>query len=68
MYVKKGFQGSNIGKGLVQTAIQEAKSRFHDIAIGLEVRADNVKAFNLYKKQDFKRLIIMLRRHQISLS
>ncbi|AQX10603.1 hypothetical protein BAY32_15840 [Elizabethkingia ursingii] len=56
MYVKKGLQGSNIGMGLVQTAIQEAKSRFHDIAIELEVRADNVKAFNLYKKAGFQEI------------
>ncbi|MCL1667108.1 GNAT family N-acetyltransferase [Elizabethkingia ursingii] len=56
MYVKKGFQGSNIGMGLVQAAIQEARSRFINITIELEVKPNNARAFNLYKKAGFQEI------------
>lgn len=56
MYVKKGFQGKNIGYGLIVALINEAHSRFGDIEITLEVTDKNDKAFNLYKKSGFKEI------------
>lgn len=56
MYVKVGFQGKNIGLELILAVIQEARCRFHNIEIELEVRPDNTKAFNLYKKAGFEEI------------
>lgn len=56
MYVRKGFQGNNIGMELILTVIQEARCRFHNIEIELEVKPDNIKAFNLYKKAGFEEI------------
>ncbi|XJR88782.1 GNAT family N-acetyltransferase [Elizabethkingia anophelis] len=56
MYVRKGFQGKNIGRELILEIIQEARCRFHNIEIELEVRPDNTKAFNLYKKAGFEEI------------
>jgi ribosomal protein S18 acetylase RimI-like enzyme len=36
---------------LILAVIQEAKCRFHNIEIELEVKPDNIKAFNLYKSR-----------------
>lgn len=57
MYVKKGFQGKNIGMELIQAVIREARYRFHNIEIELEVKPDNIKAFNLYKRAGFENII-----------
>ncbi|MCL1688771.1 GNAT family N-acetyltransferase [Elizabethkingia anophelis] len=57
MYVRKGFQGNNIGMELIRAVIQEARYRFHNIEIELEVKPDNINAFNLYKKAGFEEII-----------
>ncbi|REC60732.1 GNAT family N-acetyltransferase [Chryseobacterium pennae] len=54
MYVKKGFQGKNIGSGLVQAVIHEANEKFTVNEIYLEVAANNHSAYQLYKKNGFK--------------
>ncbi|MCT3761446.1 GNAT family N-acetyltransferase [Elizabethkingia anophelis] len=59
MYVRKGFQGNNIGMELIRAVIQEARYRFHNIEIELEVKPDNINAFNLYKKQDLKKSLMI---------
>lgn len=53
MYVKKEFQGKNIGQGLIEAVIHEAGRRFNDIEIFLEVAPGNDKAYNLYRKTGF---------------
>ncbi|UKB85711.1 GNAT family N-acetyltransferase [Chryseobacterium sp. MEBOG06] len=56
MYVKKDFQGQNIGFGLIQAVINEVKNRFNTIEILLEVTPGNDKAFYLYRKIGFKEI------------
>jgi len=58
MYVKENYQGKNIGFGLVQSVINEAESRFKDIEILLEVTANNLAAYHLYKKLGFEETIV----------
>jgi ribosomal protein S18 acetylase RimI-like enzyme len=53
MYVKEEYQGRNIGLHLIQKVIEEACSHFKSIEIYLEVKHNNAKAFNLYKKIGF---------------
>lgn len=56
MYVKKNYQRKNIGFGLIQSVIHEAENRFNDIDITLEVTANNVSAYHLYKKLGFEEI------------
>ncbi|RQO32989.1 N-acetyltransferase [Chryseobacterium sp. KBW03] len=56
MYVKKEFQGRNIGQGLIEAVIHEACKKFNDIEIILEVTPGNNKAYNLYKKIGFQEI------------
>ncbi|REC77524.1 GNAT family N-acetyltransferase [Chryseobacterium elymi] len=53
MYVKEEYQGKNIGLNLIRKIIKEADDQFKDIEIYLEVKNNNTKAFNLYKKVGF---------------
>ncbi|WP_228406492.1 MULTISPECIES: GNAT family N-acetyltransferase [unclassified Chryseobacterium] len=53
MYVKREFQGKNIGQGLIEAVIHEAGRQFNDIEIFLEVTPGNDKAYNLYRKTGF---------------
>ncbi|MGN7757953.1 GNAT family N-acetyltransferase [Chryseobacterium sp. 22532] len=53
MYVKEEYQGRNIGLHLIQKVIEEVCSHFKSIEIYLEVKHNNAKAFNLYKKIGF---------------
>lgn len=53
MYVQKGFQGKNLGLRLLEGTINEAKTRFGEIPILLEVSKTNLPAFTLYKKAGF---------------
>ncbi|WP_106916078.1 GNAT family N-acetyltransferase [Chryseobacterium aurantiacum] len=57
MYVRKGFQGKNIGSGLIQAILNEAHSRFKGIEIVLEVTPKNDRAYHLYKKIGFQEVI-----------
>ncbi|MGU3374779.1 GNAT family N-acetyltransferase [Chryseobacterium sp. M5A1_1a] len=57
MYVREGFQGKNIGFGLIQAIINEANSRFKGIEIVLEVTPKNDRAYHLYKKMGFQEVI-----------
>ncbi|MDH6252994.1 ribosomal protein S18 acetylase RimI-like enzyme [Chryseobacterium sp. H1D6B] len=58
MYVKENYQGRNIGLDLIQAVINEAENRFNGVEIFLEVKTDNVKAYQLYKKFGFQEVII----------
>lgn len=53
MYVKREFQGKNIGQGLIEAVIHEAGRQFNGIEILLEVAPGNDKAYHLYKKTGF---------------
>lgn len=53
MYVKRDFQGKNVGQGLIEAVIHEAGRQFNDIEIFLEVIPGNDKAYNLYRKTGF---------------
>lgn len=53
MYVKKEYQGKNIGLALIQKIIEEADKEFKDLEIYLEVKNTNVKAYRLYQKIGF---------------
>ncbi|PWN69476.1 GNAT family N-acetyltransferase [Chryseobacterium phosphatilyticum] len=57
MYVKKEFQGKNIAYELIHSTINEARKRFKDIEIFLEVAPDNKRAYHFYKKTNFKEVI-----------
>lgn len=57
MYVKREFQGKNIGQGLIEAVILEAERQFNDIEIFLEVAPGNDKAYNLYRKTGFLEVI-----------
>ena len=57
MYVREGFQGKNIGLGLIQAIINEANNRFKSIEIVLEVTPKNDRAYHLYKKIGFQEII-----------
>ncbi|WP_083997413.1 GNAT family N-acetyltransferase [Chryseobacterium angstadtii] len=57
MYVKESFQGKNIGLGLIQAVIEEARKRFGAITIFLEVTHKNEKAYHLYKKIGFMEVV-----------
>ncbi|CAI8873593.1 GNAT family N-acetyltransferase [Chryseobacterium sp. IT-36CA2] len=54
MYVKKEYQGKNVGLELIEAIIDEARQKFNDIEIHLEVTHGNDKAYNLYKKAGFE--------------
>lgn len=54
MYVKESYQGKNVGSGLIQATINEARQRFSSVDIFLEVTPHNVKAYGLYKKIGFE--------------
>lgn len=56
MYVKKEYQGKNIGLGLIDAVIDEARQQFHEIEICLEVTHGNESAYRLYKKAGFKEI------------
>ncbi|WP_426478205.1 GNAT family N-acetyltransferase [Chryseobacterium sp. CBSDS_008] len=56
MYVKKEFQGRQIGKGLIEAAIDEARKQFHGVEIILEVTPGNEKAYHLYQKVGFREI------------
>lgn len=56
MYVKKEFQGKNIGQGLIEAVISEACQKFNGIEIILEVTPGNDKAYNLYRKIGFQEI------------
>ncbi|MDQ1163118.1 ribosomal protein S18 acetylase RimI-like enzyme [Chryseobacterium sp. SORGH_AS 447] len=53
MYVKRKFQGNNIGNGLIHKTIEEAYHQFKDLDIYLEVKKINLSAYSLYKKIGF---------------
>ncbi|MGE8555374.1 MAG: GNAT family N-acetyltransferase [Chryseobacterium jejuense] len=53
MYVNKNFQGKNIGTGLVQAVIHEAKEKLNVTEVYLEVAHNNESAYHLYKKNGF---------------
>ncbi|TZF93762.1 GNAT family N-acetyltransferase [Chryseobacterium panacisoli] len=56
MYVKREFQGKNIGQGLIEAVIAEASQKFNRIEIILEVTPGNDKAYNLYRKIGFQEI------------
>lgn len=56
MYVKREFQGKNIGQGLIEAVIAEACQKFNGIEIILEVIPGNDKAYNLYRKIGFQEI------------
>lgn len=56
MYVNKNFQGKNIGSGLVQAVIHEAKEKFNITEVYLEVAHHNDSAYHLYKKNGFNEI------------
>ncbi|WP_347216555.1 GNAT family N-acetyltransferase [Chryseobacterium sp.] len=53
MYVNKNFQGKNIGSGLLQAVIREAKEKLNVMEVDLEVAHQNESAYYLYKKNGF---------------
>ncbi|RLJ32170.1 ribosomal protein S18 acetylase RimI-like enzyme [Chryseobacterium sp. 7] len=56
MYVKKEYQGQNIGLKLIEAVIDEAHQQFPGIEIHLEVTPGNEKAYKLYKKAGFEEI------------
>ncbi|BAP31134.1 GNAT family acetyltransferase [Chryseobacterium sp. StRB126] len=56
MYVNKNFQGKNIGSGLVQAVIYEAKEKLNVTEVYLEVAHNNESAYHLYKKNGFNEI------------
>lgn len=56
MYVNKNFQGKNIGSGLLQAVIHEAREKLNVMEIYLEVAHQNESAYHLYKKNGFKEI------------
>jgi len=56
MYVKREFQGKNIGQGLIEAVISESCQKFNGIEIILEVIPGNDKAYNLYRKIGFQEM------------
>ncbi|WP_223599053.1 GNAT family N-acetyltransferase [Chryseobacterium sp. GVT01B] len=54
MYVKREFQGKNIGKGLIEAVIAEACRNFNGIEIHSGGCSGNNKAYNLYRKIGFQ--------------
>ncbi|AZA85188.1 N-acetyltransferase [Chryseobacterium lactis] len=57
MYVKKDFQGKNIGYELIRRIINEIRGHFNDLEIFLEVAPHNEKAYSLYRKTGFKEVV-----------
>lgn len=57
MYVKREFQGKNIGQGLIESVITEVLQKFNGIEIFLEVIPGNDKAYNLYRKIGFQEIL-----------
>ncbi|WPO89227.1 GNAT family N-acetyltransferase [Chryseobacterium sp. HR92] len=57
MYVKREFQGKNIGQGLIESVITEVLQKFNGIEIILEVIPGNDKAYNLYRKIGFQEIL-----------
>ena len=55
--VKKEYQGMKYGELLLRDCIQKCKDRNVDL-LHLEVRIDNVRAINLYKKLGFEEVRI----------
>ncbi len=53
MYIQKKYQGQNIGFGLLGNILKEAKKRFGEVTVSLEVSIKNSSAINLYKKAGF---------------
>ncbi|UHO36676.1 GNAT family N-acetyltransferase [Chryseobacterium capnotolerans] len=53
MYVNKNFQGKNIGSGLLQAVIREAREKLNVVEVYLEVAHQNETAYHLYKKNGF---------------
>lgn len=53
MYVKKSFQGQNIGSALLQSVIHEAYEKLNITEIFLDVAPNNQAASQLYKKNGF---------------
>ncbi len=56
MYVKREFQGKNIGLGLIKAVIHLARQQFDNVEIGLEVIPGNNSAYRLYKKAGFEEI------------
>lgn len=56
MYVRKGFQGKNIGLNLIREIVKEAIKRYHDVEIFLEVSANNLQAKHFYLKAGFEQI------------
>lgn len=56
MYIKKDFQGQNIGSGLIQSIIHEAYKKFNVTEVYLEVASKCSPAYHLYKKNGFKEI------------
>jgi ribosomal protein S18 acetylase RimI-like enzyme len=56
MYVNKNFQGKNIGSGLLQATIHDAREKFNITEVYLEVAHKNESAYHLYKKYGFNEI------------
>ncbi|MFN1218789.1 GNAT family N-acetyltransferase [Chryseobacterium kwangjuense] len=57
MYIKREFQGRDMGFGLIRAVIRETYRRFNGISIFLEVAHKNEKAYQLYKKIGFTEVV-----------
>lgn len=55
--VKQEYQGKHIGSLLLDKTVENIKTH-NCLSISLEVRKDNIKAINLYKKYDFKQVSV----------
>lgn len=53
MYIQKKYQGQKIGFDLITNILKEAKKRFGEFTISLEVSIKNYSAIKLYKKAGF---------------
>lgn len=53
MYIQEKYQGQNIGFGLLGNILKEAKKRFGELVVSLEVSIKNSSAIHLYKKAGF---------------
>ena len=56
MYLEPEFQGKKLGQQLLVKTLQEARKRFEEIEIFLEVQVHNNKAKELYLKMGFVEL------------
>lgn len=66
MYVNKNFQGKNIGSGLLQAVIREAREKLNVMEVYLEVARKNESAYYLYKKNGFHEVEYQNNKEEIS--